>query len=70
MTTIEITGGAVAAVIATGVYLRRGAMPVVVAYRLGRDVERLIADPARFVPVFRVGYRCGKRGRWRQGGDR
>jgi hypothetical protein len=47
--------------VAAGAYLRFGSGPVVASYRVGRNVERLIADPARFNQVFRIGYRIGKR---------
>jgi hypothetical protein len=40
MSTIEITGGAVAATIAAGAYLRWGVKPVAIAFQLGRLIGR------------------------------
>jgi|HubBroStandDraft_3_1064219.scaffolds.fasta_scaffold29147_4 hypothetical protein len=40
MRIIEITGGATAAAVALGVYLRWAVGPLAVAYRVGRDVGR------------------------------
>ena len=40
MRIIEITGGATAAAVAVGVYLRWAVGPLAVAYRVGRDVGR------------------------------
>jgi hypothetical protein len=48
-----------------GVYLRWAVIPVRVAFRIGRTAERHAADPARFVPAFRAGYRIGRRDRQR-----
>lgn len=54
---------AAAALTAAGAYLRHGTVPVVAAFRLGRDVEHLAADPARFATSFKLGYRFGHRDR-------
>lgn len=64
MPIIKFTG-AVVGVIAAGAYLRHSTVPVVAAYRVGRDFERLAADPARYVPAFRVGYKFGRADRAR-----
>jgi hypothetical protein len=57
---------------AAGAYLRHGTVPVVTAYRVGREVEHLAADPARFGQVFRMAYGIGRRDRLtaRRGGTR
>jgi hypothetical protein len=65
MTTIEIIGGSAAAVIGLGAYLRRGTMPVVLAYRICRDVERPAANPVRYGAVLKIGYSIGRRDRKR-----
>ncbi len=65
-TTTKIAGTAVA-LLAASVQLRRSAVIAVGAYRVGRDVERLIGRPARHVHVFGLGYEIGRHDRQRAG---
>ena len=61
-TTTKIAGTAVA-LLAASVQLRRSTVIAVGAYRIGRDVERLIGRPARHAHVFRLAYDIGRRDR-------
>lgn len=54
-----------AAALGLGAYLKFCTRPVLGAFRLGRDVEHMMADPARYVPAFTTGYRIGHRDRVR-----
>ena len=62
---IEIIGGAVAAAAGLGAWMRWTVKPVIIAYHVGRGVERLVADPARYGPAFKAGLRIGYRDRHR-----
>jgi hypothetical protein len=63
MTNLEIIGGGAAAVIAAGAYLKWATMPVVGAYRLGREVGRAQGVPGKVAAAFGVGYRFGRKDR-------
>ena len=65
METIEIIGGSAAAVIAAGAYLRRGVMPAVVAYRLGRTMGQQLGSPGKVAAAFKLGYGFGRKDRHR-----
>jgi hypothetical protein len=59
-------GATAAGVVAAGAYIRWAVRPVIGAYRLGRGAERLMADPARYVPAFKAGYSIGRRDKRRE----
>jgi len=48
------------ALLAASVQLRRSTQLTVACFRIGRDVERLAAEPARLAVAFRLGYRFGR----------
>lgn len=57
LTVITITA------VAVGAYARWSVQPAMASYRIGRRMERLVANPARYVPAFRAGYVLGRNDR-------
>lgn len=55
--------GAVSGLIAAGAYLKWATSPVLIAFKAGRHLERLVASPARFAPAAVAFYRAGRRDR-------